>query len=152
MKYIIPTLLGIFLVIVAYSLFGSSAFLALACIYTLSLFLLFFIKSFPFSHSFLIGITLAEELFGGQHMGLATLLALIILLIHQLFAEQMRLTSLYIRFLAANICLLFSFTLLLFSVSGFFHRIGLLVLPFFILSFISYFLSALSSPPTQEIL
>ena len=152
MKAVLWFFSGIFIILLDHTLFSFWGFLALAITYTIVLHRFFFISPIYHSSIFLAGVTAGQELLGNQHFGLATAFTVLLLCIHQLFAQQFKLTSLISRFSLALIFLFLFYNLLLFSPADFISRLLPLVFLYPILVLFSYSFSISGKTPTYELL
>jgi hypothetical protein len=118
-KKILPLVLGILACLVAYTLFGSVSLIAVALLYALTLWILFFSNK-TVGLFFLIGLTVGQELFAQGRFGFAAVLALLIFMLHHFFGERLRFTSAHARYIAA-----LAATFILYSVD--FYPLGHLV-------------------------
>jgi hypothetical protein len=116
-------ILGFFLSLLSKSFLGETQFIALAFLYVLSLFLLFFVTC-KNTLSFLWGVTILQELLGNSHFGLAAALAIIIMFLHYLFAERLRFTDPYILFSVATALTLLAYISILFNPANFLFRLA----------------------------
>lgn len=128
--------------LLAHTLFGNFAFISLALLYGVSLYLLFFIPS-PHTKTsyFLLGLTVYLELFTGRRLGLASLLALSFLVLQNTLGQRLRLTSLYAHYLAALSLGFLAYNLLLFPSRDFFSRLTPLLFAWSFTALTAYFFS-----------
>lgn len=142
-------ILGLISCLLAFTLFSPFTFFALAGLYALSLYLLFYstpLRAYPF----LCGLTLGTELFGTAHLGQATLLALCSIFLHYLFGQQLRFTSIFSRYIVALLITFLIYTLLLFSWQTFFSRLIPLSLFYIATCVITYLTSHYNETQTDE--
>ena len=136
----VAAIVGSFLlVLTALTLAGSSSFYALAGILAYALFLLFFSKP-AVSRWFLAGTTIGFELLLSERFGLATLLAVVILMLHEVFGERLRFTSRYVRYIVGLALMDLAFAAMLFPPSFLALRLERLALAYPVSALVAYFL------------
>lgn len=150
MKYIFLGLIGFLLALFGYTLFASIGFIIFGLFYGMILFGLFFYPPYSSALSVLIGLSVGMELLGNNRLGTTSLVALIIFIFYYLFSELLRFTSLQARYIVTLLLTLLTYNLLFFSWSTFFPRVVLLIIPFVILSIVSYLLSFSYKPSDYE--
>lgn len=149
MRYALA-LLGLLLALLSYSLFGSYGFVTLAVFYTISLYLLFFLESSLVGYWFLAGLTAGVELFGTAHLGQASFLALLLVLIHYGIGQHLSFTAPFPRYIVSLALVLVAYATLLFSWHTLPSRLLALTLYLAISSLISYFIHSFSKPVSHH--
>ena len=151
MKQILAFFLGCVLTLLAVTLFGSLTYVGIAALYAFILYRLFFADDFRLAEILLISSAITLELLGTARFGMASLLALIIWLLHYIFAQRLRFTSLYARYIVA-LLLLFFIDALLIAPASLGHRLlafALLSLP---VMAITLYASTAKATPHYELL
>ena len=151
MKRAIFFIAGGLIVFLSYTLFSSIGFDILAAAYAYALYMLFFTNSNP-SLYYLLGITVAVELLGTAHLGVATLLCVLCLLLEELFAQRLRFTSLFTRFFISMSIGLLLYSLLLYSLQDWLGHFLNLLLLLPLLGLVGFYFSSLDNKPRYELL
>lgn len=151
MKALFLFLAGFISALFALTALGSTSFVGVAILFSVLLYLLFYTD-----HStaiiFLIGSTVGLELLGNQHFGIASGLALIAWGLHYIFADQLRFTSLYARYIVALLLMLTAYNLLFFSLAGFFHRLVILAIVAVVVTLVGLYRASTEPGPAYELI
>ena len=101
MSRFLGVILGFIATFLVYTLFANFASLAMAALYALALYFLFYAKPHIWGWPFYLGITAGAELLGSARFGVATIFAYGTFILLMLFKERLRFTSLELRFSTA---------------------------------------------------
>lgn len=120
------------------NLFGSEAILAQLVCYTIAIYLLFFCRRQVLTNSFLLGLTIVFEIFSPVRLGMATLLGTILLFLQQVLSENIKITTRYLRFVAALLIGLILVVILLYPLENLSWRLRYCLLAWPIMALLSY--------------
>ena len=134
--------LGFFLSLASYTLAGTYAFLFLGSAMSFGLFLLFFSGRRRQATWYVIGFCLATEAYGLVHLGLASALGLVLVLLYETLGERLNFTSGFIRYMIALAIALTAYAVLLFPPASLASRLLLLTALYPFIALASYLASA----------
>ena len=142
-------LIGFILILLSRSLFSGISYLTDLLSYAAVLYLFFYGSDGP---GLLTGVTIGIELLGTSRFGQATLLALIVVCLYYLCAEQLRFISHFNRYIVAVTCTMISYYLLFLSISHFSTYLIPIVIVLLVSISISYLLTGSGKEPEYELL
>ncbi|MBU6389439.1 hypothetical protein KGQ71_02885 [Patescibacteria group bacterium] len=134
-------ILGFLAGFLSFTLFNALTFLALAAVYALSLYLIFFSITPRLPTFFLIGFTISVETLSTIKLGQAGFLAVFIYLVYYIFQQRLRFTSLFVRYIVALFLAMVGYELFLFPFSFAAERLLILLIAYPVFCLISYFAS-----------
>lgn len=137
------------LILVGRTLFSEFSYVTDLFGYGFALYLLFYSKG---GVGFLIGTSIGVELLGTARFGQGALLALVILILSILFAERLRFTSRFPRYIVALLIMNLSYSLTLLSPRSLLTYAPLIAITFGLFSIVTYFLAGTGKETDYELI
>lgn len=150
MKTLGLAVLGFLIALCCLSLFTPAGTAAILATYGILLYLLFFGYT-RIGTTLLVGYTIGLELLSAHHFGTAAVTSVLFYGLYLLFANQLRFTSRYARFIVALLIGLVAASALLYPLVFFFQRLLIVAFLAFLLSICSALLHQASTSSAHEL-